>query len=352
MTEDPRPQGPVRQRLAAAPEEDRPEAAARPIGRLPLSDPSVTPEPEAEATTTDGVTEPADPAARLLAQSLRTGRQRSWLWRCLIAGLGLGLAALAVWMAETAIASIGDGSPLGLLTAGAAGLIAVAIVGAIAAEVWTLSRLRSRESLRAAADSVIESGDAGGIDRVLASMMRLHGARPEMAWPLERYRELAADVPDAIDRLALYERQVLGPLDEAAAAEIRRLVRRCAVLTAVIPNPVLEAVAVLWLSLGVIRAVARVQGMRPGLLASGALVRQTATAMVAAGAMEVLHDLAPSAAAAGLAQRVAGRLGQGAVNGFLTARLGVAALEATRPLPFRARPKPSAREILARSVTG
>jgi putative membrane protein len=115
---------------------------------------------------------------------------------------------------------------------------------------------------------------------------------------------------------------------------------------------VLEAAAVLWLSLGVIRAVARVQGMRPGLLASGALVRQTATAMVAAGAMEALHDLAPSAAAAGVAQRVAGRLGQGAVNGFLTARLGVAALEATRPLPFRARPKPSAREILARSVTG
>lgn len=348
MTDESQAPGPVRQRLK--PDTVPPAAAERPVERKPLTDPSVTPEPETPESET--AVDADDQAALLLARSMRGGKRKSWLLRCLVAGLGLGLVALTAWLVDTAIASIGDGSALGLLTASAAGLVAIGVIGAIAGEFWTLSRLRSRENLRAAADSAIESGDAAAIDRTLAAMMALHGKRPELAWPLERYREMAADVPDAIDRLAVYERQVLGPLDEAAVAETRRLVRRCAVLTAVIPNPVLEAAVVLWLSLGTIRAVARVQGMRPGLLASGALVRQTATAIVAAGAMEAMHDLAPSAAAAGLAQRIAGRLGQGAINGFLTARLGVAALEATRPLPFRARKRPSAREILGKAVTG
>ena len=43
----------------------------------------------------------------------------------------------------------------------------------------------------------------------------------------------------------------------------------------------------------------------------------------------------------GIAAKVSARLGEGVLNGLLTARLGLAAIEVTRPLPFAALPPPT-----------
>ena len=348
MTDKPERPGPARHRLNEKTAKAEAQAA-RPVERLPLDDVAVTVEPERPAdqivTTTD-----SDPSAKLLAESIAGSGKRGWLWRLFFAGLGLGAAAAAAWLVDIAIAAVGDGSPLGLLSAAAMGLIALAIAGLIGAEVIGLARLRSRGALRGEIESALESGSDAALAKTVTSMEALHGARPELAWVIAQYKEAAADQPDAADRLRLYEQKVLGALDEATVTQIIKVTRRSAVLTAMTPNPVFDAVLVLWLSLAVIRSVARIQGLRPGLLASGALVRRTAVAMVAAGAMEMAHDLVPGAVAGGIASKVAGRVGHGAVNGFLTARLGVAALEATRPLPFRARERPSASGIVRKAV--
>jgi putative membrane protein len=39
------------------------------------------------------------------------------------------------------------------------------------------------------------------------------------------------------------------------------------------------------------------------------------------------------------------RLGEGVLNGLLTARLGLAAIEVTRPLPFAALPPPTLSDV-------
>jgi putative membrane protein len=39
------------------------------------------------------------------------------------------------------------------------------------------------------------------------------------------------------------------------------------------------------------------------------------------------------------------RLGEGVLNGLLTARLGLAAIEVTRPLPFAALPAPTLSDV-------
>ena len=39
------------------------------------------------------------------------------------------------------------------------------------------------------------------------------------------------------------------------------------------------------------------------------------------------------------------RLGEGVLNGLLTARLGLAAIEVTRPLPFAALPPPTLTDV-------
>jgi putative membrane protein len=47
----------------------------------------------------------------------------------------------------------------------------------------------------------------------------------------------------------------------------------------------------------------------------------------------------------GLAARLSARLGEGVVNGLMTARLGLAALMLIRPLPFIGAPKPDIRDF-------
>src|SRR5262249_61278047 len=47
----------------------------------------------------------------------------------------------------------------------------------------------------------------------------------------------------------------------------------------------------------------------------------------------------------GVAARVSARLGEGVLNGLLTARLGLAAIEVTRPLPFAALPPPALNDL-------
>ena len=46
------------------------------------------------------------------------------------------------------------------------------------------------------------------------------------------------------------------------------------------------------------------------------------------------------------------RFGEGMVNGALTARVGVAAMEVCRPLAFSESKRPSVRGIIGRSLTG
>ena len=47
----------------------------------------------------------------------------------------------------------------------------------------------------------------------------------------------------------------------------------------------------------------------------------------------------------GVAAKLSARLGEGVLNGLLTARLGLAAMEVARPLPFAALPKPALSDI-------
>ena len=54
----------------------------------------------------------------------------------------------------------------------------------------------------------------------------------------------------------------------------------------------------------------------------------------------------------GVLAKLSRRFGEGLVNGALTARVGVAAIEVCRPLPFTALPRPKARNLIGRALRG
>jgi putative membrane protein len=76
------------------------------------------------------------------------------------------------------------------------------------------------------------------------------------------------------------------------------------------------------------------------------------TALVAAGALALTDDMIGSVAGGGVLSRLSRRMGEGVVNGALTARVGLAAMDLCRPLPFRAAPRPGVTDLVTAALAG
>jgi putative membrane protein len=257
------------------------------------------------------------------------------------------LASVAAWQFVTDL--LAANPVLGWV---ATGLLAafVAVLGAIAVrELATLARLNRIDGLRAEAEAVTDLANARA---VTARLVALYGGRPDTRWGRERLAQAQGDVFDADAQLALAETTLLAPLDTAATREIEAAARQVATVTALVPLALADVVAALTANLRMIRRIAEIYGGRGGVVGNWRLTRSVLTHLVATGAVAVGDDLIGSVAGGGLLSKVSRRFGEGVVNGALTARVGVAAMEVCRPLPFVAERRPSVSAIVGRALTG
>ena len=150
----------------------------------------------------------------------------------------------------------------------------------------------------------------------------------------------------------LAETTLLTPLDAAAKAEVEAAARQVATVTALVPLALADVVAALTGNLRMIRRIAEIYGGRAGTLGAWRLTRAVMTHLVATGMVAVGDDMLDSIIGGGIVGKVSRRFGEGVVNGALTARVGVAAMEVCRPMPFRAGTRPSVRALMHRALSG
>ena len=186
----------------------------------------------------------------------------------------------------------------------------------------------------------------------MAKTSRLYAGREDTRWGRDRLAERLPDQFDATGLFALAEAELLSPLDRAATLEIEAAARQVATVTAVVPLALADVVAALTANIRMIRRIAEIYGGRSGTLGSWRLARAVLTHLVATGAVAVGDDLIGSVAGGGVMSKISRRFGEGVVNGALTARVGVAALEVCRPLPFTRSRRPSVSGIVKRALTG
>jgi putative membrane protein len=125
-----------------------------------------------------------------------------------------------------------------------------------------------------------------------------------------------------------------------------------ATVTAIVPLALADVIAALTANLRMIRRIAEIYGGRSGLFGSIRLARAVMTHLVATGAVAVGDDMIGSIAGGGMLARVSRRFGEGVINGALTARVGVAAMEVCRPLPFREMKRPAIGALVKRALAG
>lgn len=212
-------------------------------------------------------------------------------------------------------------------------------------------RLSRLDHLRKRAADAHKAMDMKEANAVTDALVRLYHGRAEIRWGLDRFARAAPAIMDADARLILAESEILVPLDQRAQAEIQTAIRRVVTVTAVVPLAFADVLVVFYSNLAMIRRIAATYGGRAGLLGSVSLLRRIIASIIAAGIVALADDLVGSVAGGSILSKFSRRFGEGVVNGALTARIGVAAVDLCRPLPFLQGKRPGVSRLLRQALT-
>lgn len=218
-------------------------------------------------------------------------------------------------------------------------------------EMAAFGRLARLDGLRHDAGEALAQADLAAARSVTDRLEALYKHREDTRWGRDRLAELRGDQFDAEALLGLAEREVLAPLDRAATREVEAAARQVAAVTALVPLALADVAAALSSNLRMIRRIAEIYGGRSGFLGSWRLTRAVLSHLVATGAVAVGDDLIEPLLGGSIVAKLSRRFGEGLVNGALTARVGVAAIEVCRPLPFAREKRPGVRGIVKRALT-
>jgi putative membrane protein len=316
-------------------------------------DPAVIVEPEPEdAGVLPPGSQPDASGPAVARPTLADLGQRGLRWgTVLLAALaGAGLLGVAAWFARLVSAAFVREDWMGWLTLVLLLVAAVAALMLALREIVGLARLSRLSRIKAEVARAIAERDAGRERRAALRLAGLYARRPEQAWSVRRFREHARDVHDAGELLALADREMVAPLDRRARALITRSAKRVATVTAMSPMVLIAVGYVGWENLRLLRALATLYGGRPGFFGLMRLAHLVVGHLIATGGIALTDDLLGQFLGQDLLRRLSRRLGEGAFNGALTARIGIAALDVIRPLPFLAAKPPRARDVLAEAL--
>jgi putative membrane protein len=312
-------------------------------------DPALVEEPEVVEAPAADLAPPAADAAPTVRPTLSELGERGLRWGLLLFWSLAGAAFLGAcaWFARLVSAALMREDWVGWTMLVLLVVAALATAMLLLREVVGFARLARLGRLRRDVDRAVRERDAKRERRAAARLARLYADRPDHAWGVRRFREHARDVHDPGELLALAEREMVAPLDASARQLITRSAKRVATVTALSPMVLVAVGYVLVENLRLLRALATLYGGRPGFLGAVRLANLVLGHLIATGGIALTDDLLGQFLGQDMLRRLSRRLGEGAFNGTLTARIGVAALAVIRPLPFLKAKPPRVRDILA-----
>ncbi len=265
--------------------------------------------------------------------------------------LGFGLLALVLVIAGAELIQLFSAAreahwliatALGALIGGVALLALRSLISFLGAR-RSLSRLNG---LRQLAERLSGRRSNGRSKALLQSMQDYYSNKPQAAL-LDKALKTLPDYSDDVEALRHLDQHFVRQLDQSAMQIVSRYSTQTGAAVAISPWAALDMLLALWRNISMIDAVAQVYGVAPSLPTRLKLLRQVLQQLSFVGASEITIDqLSGELGGAALTGVVSARAGQGLGAGILSARLGLAAMRALRPLPFAPDQQPGLRTLL------
>ena len=293
--------------------------------------------------------EPLDESEREIEAAQDAGVARRWrptlaalIWTGLagLVSLGIGL-----WVDELVEQLWVKAEGLGWLGLVFALLLLAGVVGLTAREMAALTRQRRIAELHAALAEAHARDDRTLGRAAVGRLAALYQTRPETARAREELAQALQEIIDGRDLVEIAERALVKPLDARVRAEIAAAAKRVSLVTALSPRAVLDVVFVAAQAIRLTRRIAEIYGGRPGFLGFIKLARSIAAHLVITGGMAAGDTILQGLVGHGVAAKLSSRMGEGVLNGLLTARVGLSAMAVTRPAPFQAAKPPSLNDV-------
>jgi len=223
------------------------------------------------------------------------------------------------------------------------GAVLAAAGAAVLREWGRLRRVRQRRDARSQAEEMLARDGVGQAAEFCAALARQGGVADSPAYA--RWSEALEQTHNNREVLALYSRFVLVEADRRAMASVVKRSGDTAVAVALSPFAALDMLLMLWRNLRMFEEITAAYGVDTGYWGRIALLRDLLRNIALAGAAEVVAELGMDMLGAGVTARISTRAAQGLGAGLLTARLGLRAMDACRPIPWTQQERPRLADV-------
>ena len=259
---------------------------------------------------------------------------------------GLVSLAFGLWVTKIVDDLFSRSSTLGGIGLGLAALAVLALLVIAGREMVAIGRQRHIAKLHQDFAKAHAADDQPLARRLVADLASLYAARPETARARKDVLALRSEIVDGRDLVEIAERTLVQPLDQRAQAAVAAAAKRVSVVTTIAPRAIIDVAFVLLQAVRLIREIAQIYGGRPGMLGFLKLVRSVGAHLAITGGMAAGDSLLQQVVGHGIAAKISARLGEGMLNGLLTARIGISAISVCRPMPFAAEKTPNLRKVV------
>jgi putative membrane protein len=224
-------------------------------------------------------------------------------------------------------------------------LAAVALVILLAREIRGLMRLSNVTAIRRDAEAVVFNDHGDQAKAIIQRLMQFQANDPRTASQRTAMQGYMNEIIDGRGLLTLADRTMMQPCDERAKEAIAAAAKRVSIVTAISPRALVDILFVAAQSVMLTRKIAEIYGTRPGSLGFLRLARNILGHLAITGGVAITDSVLSQLVGHGMAAKLSAKLGEGVLNGLLTARIGLACIAVCRPLPFLASDEPRLQDV-------